>query len=111
MIPQTWRTGALVAAAAALIPAGYAAGHAAASTGQKPPECVKWRVVENSGAGPVLHLQLCGTGSAGESPARDDSAYQTMVVDGGPITPAGCTRAAPCVVLWPRSPQGTKPGS
>lgn len=65
-----------------------------------PPECVRATIVENSGNGPVLYTEWCGTGSAGESPMDG----KLMVVDGSGMSPASCRQTAPCVVLWPGSP-------
>jgi len=78
-----------------------------------PPECVHWRVLDNSGAGPLVRVLVCGTGSNGESPARDDTNWATVIVDGDRFTTGGCgkTWTDPCVILWPASPQGVKTGS
>jgi hypothetical protein len=81
-----------------------------AARAEFPPECVHWRVLDNSGAGPLIRVLVCGTGSNGESPARDDSNWATVPVDGDQFTPDGCgkTWTDPCVILWPASPQGVR---
>jgi hypothetical protein len=82
----------------------------AARSGESPPECVHWRVLDNGGAGPLVRVLVCGTGSNGESPARDDTNWATVVVDGDAFHTDGCgsSWANPCVILWPASPQGVK---
>jgi hypothetical protein len=78
-----------------------------------PPECVHWRILDNSGAGPLVRALVCGTGSLGESPARDDSNWATVIVDGDQFRTSGCGKSwsDPCVILWPASPQGVKVGT
>jgi hypothetical protein len=86
----------------------------AVKSGELPPECVHWRVFNNGGAGPLVRWLVCGTGSGGESPARDDTNWQTIIVDGDALRPVhgcGSSWTNPCVLLWPASPQGTKAGS
>jgi hypothetical protein len=79
-----------------------AAGSIASSGGEKPPECVKVTIVENSGNGPRLYAVFCGTGSGGESPLMPG--VRRLVVDGAALTAGDCRAAARCVVLWPASP-------
>jgi hypothetical protein len=85
----------------------------ARSSTSLPPECVHWRVLDNSGAGPLVRVLVCGTGSLGESPARDDSNWATVIVDGDQFTTSGCGKSwtDPCVIVWPASPPGVKVGS
>jgi hypothetical protein len=89
--------------------------HGAVRSGESPPECAHWRVFNNGGAGPLVRWLVCGTGSNGESPARDDTNWQTIIIDGDSFTSTdGCglvSWANPCVLLWPGSPQGFKAGS
>lgn len=66
-----------------------------------PPECVNAQVVDNSGNGPTMYVKWCGTGANGEPPM---DATTFVIVDGGPLTPAACPKANPCVVQWPGSP-------
>jgi hypothetical protein len=71
---------------------------------EKPPKCVTVAISENSGSGPVLWTKWCGTGSAGASPMKAGTGQLT--VDGSSLDPAHCTQANPCIIVWPRSPQG-----
>lgn len=66
-----------------------------------PPECVHTVITDDSGAGPRLYVEWCGTGAAGESPMLP--AARSLIVDGARLN-AGCTRARPCIILWPASP-------
>ena len=95
--------------------ASSTASNSAPSTGQSsaqatgqdgsesPPECVKVAISENSGNGPVLWTQWCGTGSRGAAPMKARTGQ--LVVDGASLDPANCTQASPCVIVWPRSPK------
>jgi hypothetical protein len=80
-------------------------------SGEHAAECVHWRVFNNGGAGPLVRWLVCGTGSQGESPARDDTNWQTIIVDGDALRPVGgCGKSwlNPCVLQWPNSPEGVK---
>lgn len=85
-----------------------AAGQTSQSGGQdgseKPPQCVTVAISENSGNGPVLWTKWCGTGTNGASPMKASTGQLT--VDGASLSPADCTKANPCVIVWPNSPQG-----
>lgn len=69
---------------------------------ERPPQCVTVPISENSGNGPVLWTKWCGTGSNGAAPMKANTGQLT--VDGSSVDPANCTRANPCVIVWPRSP-------
>lgn len=69
---------------------------------EKPPKCVTVPISENSGSGPVLWTKWCGSGSNGDSPMKARTGQLT--VDGTAISPASCTQASPCVIVWPSSP-------
>jgi hypothetical protein len=102
-----------LAAAAATAAAGLGVGLALAlpaSAAQQqpadPPECVHVTIIDNSGNGPWLHTVFCGTGSEGISPLlRAVAGNGPLIVDGEALTGPDCTASAPCVVLWPGSPQ------
>jgi hypothetical protein len=105
-----------LAAAAAMASTGLAVGLALtlpASAAQQrpaqpadPPECVHVTIVDNSGQGPWLHTVFCGLGSEGLSPLlRAVAGNGPLIVDGAALTRADCPASAPCVVLWPKSPQ------
>jgi hypothetical protein len=84
------------------------AGQSSQSGGQagseKPPQCVTVEISENSGNGPALWTKWCGTGTNGAAPMKAGTGQLT--VDGVALSPANCTQANPCVIVWPRSPQG-----
>ena len=69
---------------------------------ERPPQCVIVEISENSGNGPVLWTKWCGTGSNGAAPMKSNTGQLT--VDGSALDPASCTKANPCVIVWPRSP-------
>jgi len=88
--------------------ASHSTGPGAAQSGgqdgsEKPPKCVTVPIAENSGNGPVLWTKWCGTGTNGASPMKAGTGQLT--VDGAALSPADCTQANPCVIVWPRSPQ------
>lgn len=89
----------LAALAALMLP--FAVTLPAGASGERPPECVTVKVVENSGNGPVLWLEFCGSGSGAEPALR--RGYGPETVDGSRLTPVDCIRAAPCV-LFPARP-------
>jgi len=92
----------LVAAGVIIIPAA-----ATAAPADTPTQCFTVRIAE-PGAPHDLWVRFCGTGPGGTSPLEEGvSGHGPLLVDGADLTPADCTRAAPCVVLWPNSPQGT----
>jgi hypothetical protein len=106
--------GAVIAGCASASPAASQSGGAKASQSasqgagqdgsEKPPKCVTVAISENSGNGPVLWTKWCGTGTSGASPMKADTGQ--LIVDGSALDPASCTQASPCVIVWPRSPQG-----
>jgi len=75
------------------------------------PECVHWRVFNDGGAGPLVRWLVCGTGRNGESPARDDTNWSTIYVNGDSLVSTGGCGSSwknPCIIIWPASPQGVK---
>lgn len=70
-----------------------------------PPECNLVQIENNSGTGPAMFVKFCGTGSAGDSPVMDKAAQ--LIVDGTTLRPVNCTKANPCIVVWPASPVDT----
>jgi len=82
---------------------GRSAGQSGGQDGsEKPPKCVTVAISENSGNGPVLWTKWCGSGSNGASPMKAGTGQLT--VDGSALSPAACTQANPCVIIWPSSP-------
>jgi hypothetical protein len=82
---------------------GQSASQGAGQDGsEKPPKCVTVAISENSGNGPVLWTKWCGSGSNGASPMKAGTGQLT--VDGAALSPAACTQANPCVIVWPSSP-------
>jgi len=85
---------------------GYGISRAIASPRvTSPPQCFTVRIAE-PGAARNLWVRFCGTGPGGTSPLEEGvSGHGPLVVDGSDLTPGDCPHAAPCVVLWPASPQ------
>jgi hypothetical protein len=85
--------------------ASRSAGQSGGQDGsEKPPKCVTVAISENSGSGPVLWTKWCGTGTSGAAPMKTGTGQ--LIVDGSSLDPAQCTQANPCIIVWPRSPQG-----
>ena len=70
--------------------------------GSHPLDCIHWRILDNSGNGPLVRELICSAIPAdqgGDSPARDSTNWRTYVVDGAALIPQGCggSWADPCV--------------
>lgn len=92
---------AMMALVAFLVPA-----QGAVSQPADPPECTLIVIQNLGGAGGRIHVNFCGAGSEGLSPLRPESPeWGPFLVDGARLTPADCTRAAPCSVFAENAPQ------
>lgn len=104
----TKRAATVTFSALTLIAASSAAGAAVAKASHgtsTAPQCFTVRVEQPAPAA-TLWVKFCGTGSGGTSPLEEGvSGHGPLIVDGSDLKPADCLRAAPCVVLWPASPQ------
>lgn len=88
-----------VSAASIMLGGVLGAGIAdAAISYDSPPQCVETVLAGNSGNGPIMYVKWCGTGANGPSPVK--STVHHMTVDGGMLN-RYCTKAVPCVVVWP----------